>query len=75
MKLYYIRPIRDWTPWYDTADGFIVRAESEEEARQLASSDAGCEGEKVWLDPKETVCEVLSDAGKSKIIIRSFHAA
>jgi hypothetical protein len=47
MKLWLLRPKEGrshWEPWYDKAFGFVVRANSETEARKLASGDAGVGG-------------------------------
>ncbi len=50
MKLWILRPtVRlpneddPWKPWYDKAFGFVVQAETEEQARALADSEAGDE--------------------------------
>jgi len=50
MKLWLLRPVdglkkndNPWKPWYDKAFGFVVRADTEEEARALAHADAGDE--------------------------------
>ena len=34
-----------WDPWYDKAFGFVVRSETEEDARALAAKECGDEGE------------------------------
>ena len=75
MQLYILRPIRFWSPWYDKAFGFVVRATSESEARKVASEGAGDEGNAVWLDPEKTTCYILNTEGPSEIIIRDFAAA
>lgn len=78
MKLYLLKPIdleadvSPWRPWYDKAFGFLVRAETELEARTLADGDAGDENRPTlvdgsydyeskliihpWLDPNLTSC-------------------
>jgi hypothetical protein len=50
MKLWLLRPVDNlpddanpWEPWYDKAFGFVVRAETEEGARRLATEEAGDE--------------------------------
>ena len=82
MKLWILLPLDEdsgpWRPWYDKAFGFVVQAETAEEARQLASESAGDETrvhETVWLDPLYTRCEELLPSGKASIIMRDFHAA
>ena len=57
---------------YDCAYGFIVRAATEGEARQLASWQAGNEGRDFWLDEKYSTCEPLKESGKAGIIMSDF---
>ena len=86
MKLWLLRPLQKfqdkysdedspWNPWYDKAFGFVVRAETEEEARKLASEDCGAEGKEAWLSKKYSVCKILIFEGEAKIIIQDFAAA
>ncbi len=75
MKLWLLRPVDDWEPWYDKAFGFVVRAETEGRARELASADAGNEGAGVWLNADETTCEELSDDGPEAVVIQDFKSA
>ena len=88
MKLWLLRPVKNlaegdnpWKPWYDKVFGFVIRASSEEEARQLANDDAEAENEGIattatpWLDKKYSSCIEVLAMGKSEIIIRDFHAA
>lgn len=75
MRLYLLKPVVDWDPWYDTSDGFVVRAWASSQARELASKYAGDEGSAVWLDPKKTTCEVLKNVGAPGIVLKSFQAA
>ncbi len=59
MKLWLLRPNKNlsendnpWKPWYDKAFSFVVRAETEEDARKLAHKNAGSEKddeEYCWL--------------------------
>ena len=61
--------------WWDTARGFVVRAESEEQARELANAQAGEEnskGYKPWLESKYTTCEELTYEGEPGIVIRDY---
>jgi hypothetical protein len=81
MKLWILRPVGysdvfeagAWYPWYDKAFGFVVAAETEADARQLANEDHGDEGA-VWTDPAQTTCEELT-ADSAGIVMRDFHAA
>jgi hypothetical protein len=102
MKLWELRPLdkyreRDdpgrmdngnpWDPWYDRAFGFIVRAETEHQARQLAHENAGDENmeEKLgvrvshastpWLNSKYSTCTELLQDGESGIILQDFYSA
>lgn len=83
MKLYLLRPIKQWEPWYDKCFGMVIRAESELQARTVAMLYAGDEGDKysssviheVWLDPLLTSCEVLTHEGKAGLVIRDFASA
>lgn len=82
MNLYLLRPVNyvpnrvhhiegcnPWDPWYDKAFGFVVRAEDETQARQLADANSGGEGTECeapeyrhpWLKPDLSICEVLAE--------------
>lgn len=94
MKLYLLKPVipddkwgqlagERWVPWYDTAAGFVVRAESKAEARQMAQDRHGEEYStyypshptETWLDHEQTFCAELTEAGPAEIILRDFRAA
>lgn len=94
MKLWLLRPVEGlnkgddpWSPWYDRAFGFVVRAESEEDARNLADADAGDEnrgefmGNKIadtknpWKDAKYSTCIELTAGGEAGVIIKDFARA
>lgn len=75
MRLWLLRPVTGWKPWYDSAFGFVVRAETEERARHIASTEAGDEGSVVWFDPAKTTCVELQAAGPEEIVLRDFAAA
>lgn len=85
MKLWILRPIdatvsivindlkvKQWT--WDCAYGFVVRAETESEARTFAGKEAGDEEATPWLDPKLTSCEVLTFEGEAGVVLRDFLA-
>lgn len=67
----------EWDPWYDTAEGFVVIADSEDEARALADANGGNENEKrrPWLDPSLTFCHELTADGVARVVLRDFHDA
>lgn len=82
MNLWLLRPNNNlkydddpWEPWYDKVFGFVVRAESENDARIFASRDCGDEREDVWLDHKYSTCEELTSAGNVGVIIRAYAGA
>lgn len=85
MKLWLLEPLEDternyhqpgspWDPWYDKAFGFVVRAESEADARALANEEHGDEGD-AWLDPALSKCVELTADGEPGVVLRDFAAA
>ena len=54
--------------------GFVIRAETEGEARTIAETQRSAEQKGVWLDKDATRCEELIAEGKSGIILADFHA-
>lgn len=94
MKLWLLKPRSDiadgvspWSPWYDKAFGFVVRAKTEHDARMIADQNGGdetCDGEydwnkenkcHPWIDARFSTCEELDSNGPSGVIIRDFAAA
>ena len=93
MTLYLLRPNENlqgcdpWEPWYDKNFGFVIRADSEQEARQLASKEGGDENTEdytggkrkcvysPWSDPQASTCEELLAEGETTLIITDFRAA
>lgn len=80
-KLWLLRPIEDlpkgnpWDPWFDRAFGFVVRAETEKDARFIAGKDSGDEMHSSWHDASLSTCVELSAEGEPCVIIRDFAAA
>jgi hypothetical protein len=79
MKLYLLEPVdeTDNTFWYDCAWGFVIRAKTKKEARQIAHENGGDESSKTskpWLDPKITNCTVLTAKGDIGVVLRDFYA-
>lgn len=92
-RLWLLRPIEElpedidpWCPWYDKTFGFVVRADTEEKARQIANDNGGAEvnelmtgwnrtGAKPWLNPKESTCVELTADGEEGVIIEDVHSA
>lgn len=59
-----------WQPWYDKAFGFVVRAESEEDARNYAADKAGDEGREAWLEPESSTCVEITGEGAAEVILQ-----
>ena len=59
---------------YDCYHVFVIQAETESEARLIASDSKGDEGEDAWLNPKWSYCRELVPDGKSGVVISDFHA-
>lgn len=80
MKLFILTPRpfvegrNPWGTWYDKAFGFIVRAETEDDARRYANEVCGDEGP-VWTHEKYTYCTILKDDGTPGVIMHDFRAA
>lgn len=76
MKLFSIK--RTDKPAHDSALGFVVRADTESQARTLCANGAGDEGSEFWLIGKAkldvTVIADLGDGSTEKpgVILRSF---
>ena len=92
MKLWLLRPREDirendpWEPWYDKTFGFVVRAETEQDARMIANASGGDEtgpishdtyrhGGDPWLSPEFSSCEELSPTGTAQMILADHHSA
>lgn len=60
-------------PWsYDCAYAFVIRADDEAGARQLAADSAGDEGAAVWLDELRTTCDELLADGPAAVVLVDF---
>lgn len=95
MKLWLLEPIKPdegfWSPWFDKAFGFVVRATTENDARAFAEEEHGDEGEgqyygpveklqktkrvQVWLDPSWTSCVELTAEGEEGVVLKDFRSA
>lgn len=86
MKLWLLQPINGedevgaWKPWYDKAFGFVVRACSEEDARNIADDNAGAENgwnnkRHPWLDANQSICTELTTEGDVGVIMRDLRTA
>ena len=80
MKLYVLRPLSNlkpdpWHDWYDLYHGFVVRAETEQRARELcAEQDKLNSTSKYWLDARYVECYELSYDGAERIILSDYRA-
>lgn len=94
MNLWLLRPVdptaEPWDEkehWFNKPFGYVVRAETEQEARDLATehdtnhlAEGFIEiwtGEKLkpWLDPALALCEELLPSGAPGVILRDFRSA
>ena len=81
MHIYLLRPVKKppngnpWEPWYDKAFGFVIAAQNEQRARELAAIDCGDEGERAWLNPTLSRCELLVAPDEDGVIIQDFARA
>lgn len=94
MKLWLLRPVdglaendNPWEPWYDKAFGFVVRAETEAEARDMAHAGAGDENrgqfmnaktantQEPWKDAKYSTCVELLPDGPAEVVMQDFARA
>lgn len=79
MKLWLVRPrehlpdhMDPWLILFNKAVGFVIRAASEPEARQIASDNAENEGAAAWQDERFSTCDELADVGPAGVILREF---
>ena len=55
-------------------NGLVIRADNEEEARNLAHDNYG-DANEIWLDRGNTTSEEIAAEGASKVIFTDFRAA
>lgn len=72
MKVYFLNRLGELE--YDVAEGFIVLADSEKEARALASRQHGDEGPATWTSSKLSTCEEVRLSGEPRVLLRDFYA-
>lgn len=80
MKLWQLQVI-DSAPWADAYDvnlGFIVRAKTEKQAREIAQKQSGGDEKQfapdAWINPFYSTCTELNAEGKTEIIQSNFRA-
>ena len=71
MKLYLLTRLNGIR--YDEFDAMLIRAKSELEARIIANTDVGDEGQ-IWKRTELVCCKEILAEGKSERIITSFNA-
>lgn len=94
MKLWILRPVdglpkndNPWNPWFDKSFGFVVRAETEAEARDMAHAEAGDENRDIflgsktsytigpWKNAKYSTCTELLPDGAAGVVMMDFASA
>jgi len=91
MKFWILEPIdtesedSPWNPWYDKFFGFVVAAETETQARQLAQNSGGRElhddiplgqePRKLWLDASMTTCSEIIPSGEARVVMSDLRSA
>lgn len=88
MKLWLLKARKDlpngdnpWEPsdkYEEKSFGSVVRAETEEQARQIAHERAGDENYgqlQPWLNSKYSECAELLQDGAAEMVLEDFHAA
>lgn len=74
MKIWLIERAETEDVDYDETRGVLVIAESEEQARAMASKERGVEGEAAWLDPSRTTCKELVPGDAPRVVLVDFRA-
>lgn len=77
MVIYVLKPAQGVDFGYDNYDGFVVRAGSEVEARQMAyvlavDDNLNKNKAKWWQDASKTTCVEAPLEGEPEIILASF---
>ncbi len=65
--------VKRWT--WDCAYGFMVRAETEQDARALAAAECGDEGPDSWTNADISSCDAVNGSdGEAEVIMQDFLA-
>lgn len=92
MKLWILRPMDysnklafneigdPWSPWYDKCFGFVIAAESEQRAREIATEEAGdekrtIEGILPWMDSRYSSCLELEVPKEEGVVMQEVENA
>lgn len=73
MKLWILKRVDMTFGDYDAYYGFVIRAESEEIAREMASKEER-DRPGFWKNPALSICEELLPEGEGGILLDDFHA-
>ena len=71
MSLYLLE--RTDRVFYDDFEGYVIRANSIEEARNLAAERTHGKGKNVWLDKEKSRCTIIKLKGVSRVILAIFN--
>jgi hypothetical protein len=74
MKLYLLKIENRNFVGYDAYDSCLVRAETEEQARNIAAAELLGWQSKFWTDPAIASCQEVTQNGEPEIIIDSYNA-
>lgn len=72
--LWILKRKDEFSPQYDANNGFVIRAASEDRARELASTKSSDEGPNTWINPTASTCERLCPDGDEEVILVDFNA-
>ena len=85
MKLWILKQVpglledvNPWNSWYYKVFGFVVRAETEGDAREIAQLQSGDEPKDKptpWLNPKLSTCSEIMVEGESGAILKDLASA
>ena len=72
MKVYLLK--RECSgPARDVYNGFLLRAATEEDAREMANTMCADEGP-IWHNKELTSCEALTHSGEEEVLLTDFNA-
>jgi hypothetical protein len=73
-RLFLLKIIGDHIGDWDIAEGFVVRANSQQKARELAAESCGDEKADTWLDSAKSTCVDLESDGEAGVVLVDFKA-
>ena len=71
MGLYLVKAKRGSVPGFETAQGVVIHARNEKEAREFAAVNSLAEVCSIWLNPNIISCTELHARGEPEVILRS----